>query len=415
MLHQQLRSSARAPRPSLAPRRSRGIVVAPAALAAPTATAAAASAEDAARAFAAAVTGEWEGVTATFSPSGDALELPERFVPQAFREWDMVPKDWQSQCSVPPLLEAAAAAGGAEGAAPRHAASSSSPAAAAAAASPPLRYASRRMMPTVGCEADAVAFTEDMAVIGGGGGGAAAAGALLAAVAPDGAYAAAPASLPADGRATVRVESCFPLTDTSDKNGRRERLRVVQTFARDWTVRLPAPADEEEAGGAAAAPSSSPPPPPPASLLRLEGVELHREFLEGPYTARVELLGCGGGAPPISKLERTPAEALGGGARAEAAAAGAPPAPPAAPGAPPGSLASPAGVLTLLPLGAWSYVRRRSGGRGLIAEAGVVGGGGGGGGGGDGDPAPRRRRRRVIAVEFAADGALSSASIADEE
>jgi hypothetical protein len=386
--HHQLQQVARArpaknaaPLARLAPRRA----AAPPAATAPTTTAPTTATADA---FAAAVTGEWEGVTATFSPAGDALDLPERFVPQAFREWDMVPKDWQSQCSVPPLEGESAAAAASSSLA------SSSSAAAAAASSPPLRYASRRMMPTVGCEADAVAFTEDMAVIGGsaGGDGSSAPATVLAAVAADGAYAAAPALLPADGRATVRVEACFPLPESSDKNGRPERLRVVQTFTRDWTVRGP----EGDGAGSSAAAS-----PSPASLLRLEGVELHREFREGPYTARVELLGCGGGSPPISKLERTPAEAVGGAAAAAAAAASAAPST-ASPTTPPGSLASPAGVLTLLPLGAWSHVRRTAAAAdgGLRAEAGVASAAG---------------RRRVIAVEFAADGALASASIVDEE
>lgn len=43
--------------------------------------------------------GEWEGVTATFSPAGQPQPLPEHYVPEAFREWDVQLWDWQQQCS----------------------------------------------------------------------------------------------------------------------------------------------------------------------------------------------------------------------------------------------------------------------------------------------------------------------------
>jgi hypothetical protein len=384
MMHLQLHHQAPRARASRPSRGTRSLVKARAA-APPTAAAPPATPDaETAAAFARAVTGEWEGVTATFSPSGDALDLPDRYVPQAFRDWDMVPKDWQSQCSVPPLLEggspSAAAAGAPAAASPRSSPSSSLPV---------LRYSSRRMMPTVGCEADAVAFTDDAAVIGG-------AEQLLAAVAADGAYASAPARLPGDGRATVKLEACLPLpprapdaaaADAAASSSRRpERLRVVQTFTRDWTVRVE---DDQQA------------PPPAAALLRLESVELHREHREGDFTGRVELLGCGGGAPPISGLERTPEAAAPSAAMAAAMSAPSSSSPPPA-SAPPGSLASP-GVLTLLPLGAWSCVRREGGEAGapvrLRAEAGVVFG----------------RRRRVASFEFAADGALAGASIREED
>jgi hypothetical protein len=376
-------------------------------------------------AFAAAVAGEWEGVTATFSPAGDALDLPERYVPSAFRDWDMVPKDWQTQCSVPPLPLSTASASASSGSSGAGAASSSS------SAPPPLRYAMRRMMPTVGCEADAVAFTEDMTVIGGGADGdssssssGAMTSAVLAAVAADGAYASAPAALPSDGRATVRLEACFPLPETSDKAGRPERLRVVQTLTRDWTARAEGEPPAAAAAGSASSSSSSSPSsssssaPPPAALLRLEGVELHREFREGPFTGRKELLGCGGGSPPISKLERTAREAAPSSA-ARAAVASASSSSPAAlpPNAPPGSLAAPEGILNLLPLGAWSHVIRARGPGGapvLRAEAGVVLGGGGGGGA-EASAGPRRRRRVVVAFEFAADGSLSGVTRTEEE
>jgi hypothetical protein len=35
----------------------------------------------------------------TYDATGQAQELPYRYVPQAFREWGAVPKDWHTQCS----------------------------------------------------------------------------------------------------------------------------------------------------------------------------------------------------------------------------------------------------------------------------------------------------------------------------
>lgn len=43
--------------------------------------------------------GEWEGVTASFSPEGQPLQLPEYYVPEAYREWGVELFDWQTQCS----------------------------------------------------------------------------------------------------------------------------------------------------------------------------------------------------------------------------------------------------------------------------------------------------------------------------
>jgi hypothetical protein len=50
--------------------------------------------------FADAVAGEWIGHCASFDPlTGDASSLPSHLIPDAFREWGMEVKDWQSQCS----------------------------------------------------------------------------------------------------------------------------------------------------------------------------------------------------------------------------------------------------------------------------------------------------------------------------
>eukprot|EP00884_Botryococcus_braunii_P000317 jgi/Botrbrau1/10286/Bobra.0120s0008.1 len=77
--------------------------------------------------------GEWEGVLVTFRPDGHAEEIPPYYVPQAYRDWDMQLYDWQAQCSM--LADDRG-----------------------------LGYLTRRLMPTVGCEADAIAFEEERQV-----------------------------------------------------------------------------------------------------------------------------------------------------------------------------------------------------------------------------------------------------------
>ncbi|KQK23858.1 uncharacterized protein LOC100833038 [Brachypodium distachyon] len=77
--------------------------------------------------FAARVSGEWDGYGADFTVSGDPLELPANVVPEAFREWGVEVFDWQTQC--PTLADPA------------------TPCA--------LHYRLVRLLPTVGCEADA--------------------------------------------------------------------------------------------------------------------------------------------------------------------------------------------------------------------------------------------------------------------
>eukprot|EP00889_Picochlorum_renovo_P000492 jgi/Picre1/27522/NNA_000489.t1 len=81
-------------------------------------------------AFAEQVSGEWDGVSVTFDPEGCARELPEYYVPQAYRDWDVQLYDWQCQCSMTCDEEG-------------------------------VSCVTRKLMPTVGCEADAIAFTEE--------------------------------------------------------------------------------------------------------------------------------------------------------------------------------------------------------------------------------------------------------------
>ncbi|XP_057805883.1 uncharacterized protein LOC131020854 isoform X2 [Salvia miltiorrhiza] len=78
--------------------------------------------------FAEKVSGEWDGFGADFTAEGQAVELPESVVPEAYREWEVKVFDWQTQC--PTLAETLGS-------------------------SPSLTYRSIKLLPTVGCEADA--------------------------------------------------------------------------------------------------------------------------------------------------------------------------------------------------------------------------------------------------------------------
>ncbi|CAN6464035.1 unnamed protein product [Victoria cruziana] len=89
--------------------------------------------------FARRVSGEWDGYGADFSHEGKPIELPEAVVPEAFREWEVKVFDWQTQC--PTLAEAE---------------------------EPVLVYKVIKLLPTVGCEADAATrYSIDERCVGG--------------------------------------------------------------------------------------------------------------------------------------------------------------------------------------------------------------------------------------------------------
>lgn len=73
--------------------------------------------------FADHISGEWDGYGAEFSASGVPCELPASVVPETFKEWDVQIYDWQTQC--PTIADKS------------------------------LCYKLIRLLPTVGCEADA--------------------------------------------------------------------------------------------------------------------------------------------------------------------------------------------------------------------------------------------------------------------
>lgn len=76
--------------------------------------------------FAKNVSGEWDGYGAEFSPEGKPFELPESVVPEAYREWEVKVFDWQTQC--PTIAESDDFV---------------------------AKYKLIKLLPTVGCEADA--------------------------------------------------------------------------------------------------------------------------------------------------------------------------------------------------------------------------------------------------------------------
>ncbi|KAL0454022.1 UNVERIFIED_CONTAM: hypothetical protein Slati_0741400 [Sesamum latifolium] len=78
--------------------------------------------------FAENVSGEWDGFGADFTVQGKPIELPEMVVPEAYREWEVKVFDWQTQC--PTLAQSHNNC-------------------------PSLMYKTIKLLPTVGCEADA--------------------------------------------------------------------------------------------------------------------------------------------------------------------------------------------------------------------------------------------------------------------
>eukprot|EP00877_Chromochloris_zofingiensis_P003184 jgi/Chrzof1/12867/Cz07g10080.t1 len=177
--------------------------------------------------FALKVSGEWEGVTASFSPEGQPLQLPEYYVPEAYREWGVELFDWQTQCSCQADAQQ-------------------------------FNCTVRRMMPTVGCEADAIAYTEAASSTSN--------DEQHLAVHSCGSYSAGPLTLP-DTVGKFSIEACLALGDG------KLRFKVVHNMLRNWQDKT----------------------------WTLNNVELHKEVYDGPYTGRKELAGCGGGQPAISK------------------------------------------------------------------------------------------------------------------
>lgn len=181
------------------------------------------------------MSGEWDGVSATFDADGTPRELPEYYVPQAYRDWDVQLYDWQCQCSMLCNSEGVACT-------------------------------TRKLMPTVGCEADAVAFTEEK-------------GATTwenSVISIHGLATKSPGvSISQVDAFDCTAEHIIPLED--DK-----RIRIVHLLKKMG----------------------------PERQWRVQGIEIYFEKRDGPYTGRRELAGCGGGLDPFATTEPTPLESL---------------------------------------------------------------------------------------------------------
>lgn len=325
--------------------------------------------------FTTAASGEWEGAAAAFNRDGEPIALPPNYVPDAFREWGVEVADWTTQCSTIAVAPAPGA-GGDDGVS--------------------LSYRLKRLLPSVGCEADATAFLDEGVAVrlgngnGRGGGGAEEGGASLPpAFLGDGAYALAPPALPTDPASRpARFEVSLPLPPAAcvAANGSvsPRRVRAVVSVAA-------APASDR----------ASPRPP------ILAGVELFSEKRYGDYIGGTDsLAGCGGGVGPFARTQALEAGALerGDWSVVRGVVTQSPPPAGAALTFPPADAArgSDTGRL-LLPLGAWVAVRPAANG-GVVVEAGVVATGSADGG----------VVRRSGAAEFDAGGTLLGVSLVAE-
>mmetsp|Transcript_29004 Transcript_29004/g.72804 ORF Transcript_29004/g.72804 Transcript_29004/m.72804 type:complete len:376 (-) Transcript_29004:601-1728(-) len=195
--------------------------------------------------FAAAAGGEWEGVTSTFGPDGAVRQLPEYYVPDAYKEWGVEVVDWTHMTSTLATAEG-------------------------------LSNSVKKFMPTVGCEADAVAFVEEshqaLKAPDGRGGEA-------KTISPEGSYSLGPRVLGADGGNGFekhRVEACLAGPD-------KERVRVVYTVQR-------------RDGG---------------SPWKVFALDVFKEMYVGEYEGGTDLRACGG-PDGYGQKPRTEAEALCG-------------------------------------------------------------------------------------------------------
>eukprot|EP01025_Chloroclados_australasicus_P038888 TRINITY_DN4014_c1_g2_i2.p3 TRINITY_DN4014_c1_g2~~TRINITY_DN4014_c1_g2_i2.p3 ORF type:complete len:371 (+),score=46.07 TRINITY_DN4014_c1_g2_i2:68-1114(+) len=188
--------------------------------------------------FAEAVSGEWDGVSVIFNSEGEPIEIPSRFVPEAFAEWGQILYDWQTQCSMIAQEDC-------------------------------LKFTLRKLLPTVGCEADAVAFVEEEKHI------------LRASksgedktVLRNGGFASGPPSISPD-TPKFQIQQCLV---TGDK----KRVRFFHNFTRRDA----------------------------STQWRLINIEILKEEFEQPYHGKMELGGCGGGLPKYSDKERLKKEQL---------------------------------------------------------------------------------------------------------
>ncbi|GMH16319.1 hypothetical protein Nepgr_018160 [Nepenthes gracilis] len=145
--------------------------------------------------FADKVSGEWDGHGADFTSEGKPIELPEYIVPEAYREWDVKVHDWQTQC--PTLAEPEDFL---------------------------LSYKLIRLLPTVGCEADAATiYSTDEWNIGGEGNRV-----LAFAYLSSGSYVAVWPTEDSGASKLMELEHCLV-----DPQNRESRIRIIQVVQLD--------------------------------------------------------------------------------------------------------------------------------------------------------------------------------------
>ncbi|CAF2082286.1 unnamed protein product [Brassica napus] len=188
--------------------------------------------------FAQNVSGEWDGFGADFSREGHPLELPESVVPEAYREWEVKVFDWQTQC--PTLAQPHPHT---------------------------FLYKSIKLLPTVGCEADAATrHSVDQRTIG--------PTALSFSYSVSGSYVAVWQPL-GNNNQLLELEHC--LVNPNDKESRVRIFQVVET-----------------------------------TMLSLRSVKVFRELWYGPFRDGDQLGGC---ATRSSGFASTPATAASAVAR----------------------------------------------------------------------------------------------------
>lgn len=184
------------------------------------------------QAFSQNIAGEWEGVTATFGADGSPQALPAEAVPKEFSNWDITLYDYQSQCSMLPQASG-------------------------------VKCLLKRILPTVGCEADAQTFHEDSSTLFEG------AAESQHAILHDGSYSITSSMALAEDTKGLRCEHSLML-------GKKKRVRLVQHLK--------------------SVDATSP--------WQLSAVELHNERYDQPYNGGAQLSGCGGGMNNIAEEKK---------------------------------------------------------------------------------------------------------------
>lgn len=188
------------------------------------------------------MSGEWDGFGADFSREGHPLELPESVVPEAYREWEVKVFDWQTQC--PTLAQPHPHT---------------------------FLYKSIKLLPTVGCEADAATrHSVDQRTIS--------PTALSFSYSVSGSYVAVWGPL-GNNNQLLEVEHC--LVNPNDKESRVRIFQVVET-----------------------------------TMLSLRSVKVFRELWYGPFRDGDQLGGCATRSSGFASTPATAASAVAGSWRA---------------------------------------------------------------------------------------------------